>query len=59
MKMGNQQRNSNLLEKIKTKYENGESLIKLSQQYSIGPCPILCYKYKWITRRSETIMEES
>lgn len=34
--MGNQQRNSNLLEKIKTKYENGESLIKLSQQYSIN-----------------------
>jgi hypothetical protein len=25
----------------------------------IGDCPIECYDYKWITRRSETIMEES
>lgn len=25
----------------------------------IGDCPLECYKYKWITRCSETIMEES
>jgi hypothetical protein len=34
--MGNQQRNSNLLEEIKTKYENGESMNKLSQEYSLN-----------------------
>jgi len=34
--MDNQQRNSNLLEEIKTKYENGESMNKLSQEYSLN-----------------------
>jgi hypothetical protein len=38
-------------------YFNNQSLNKLLNY--IGECPISCYNYKWITRRSETIMEES
>lgn len=38
-------------------YFNNKSFIKLLNY--IGECPIPCYNYKWVTRRSETIMEES
>lgn len=44
--MGNQQRNSNLLEEIKTKYETGESMNKLSQEYSININTIRRYLIK-------------
>lgn len=38
-------------------YLNNKSFIEFLRY--IGECPIECYKYKWITRCSETIMEGS
>lgn len=40
-----------------TYYFGNKGLINLLNY--IGNCPFACYNYKWITRRSETIMEES